>query len=232
MVTIAGNYETLANKKQELIRKSLEGSVFLAPSDADPILELTQVTGTGPTAVIDLAPLPTDWDDLGWLTEDGPAFAREVAQSEVSSWGSNTPTRTDITSDTSTLTLTMQETKLLTIGLATGADLAGIVPAVGTGEVRIDKPRVPASNSYRVLAVAVDRYEGDEIYIGRFMPKAKVTNYAEQSLGGGDGAIPWGVTFTGEEDSVLGFSETYIFGGPGWAKLLVQMGFPALVPAP
>ena len=222
---MAGNYAALANKKQELIRKSLEGSVFMADLDADPIDNLTVATGTPPNQVITLAPLPTDWDDLGWLTEDGPSFAREVAQSEVSSWGSNTPTRTDITSDTSSLTITMQETKLLTIGLATGADMSAITPDATTGEVRIDKPSTSDAKSYRILAVAVDRHEGDEIYIARFMPKAKVSNYAEQSLGGGDGAIPWGVTFTGEEDSELGFSETYLFGGPGWFKLLGAMGF-------
>lgn len=224
MVTIAGNYEALANKKQELIRKSLEGSVFLAPLSADAIDTLTVATGTAPNQVVTLAPLPDDWDDVGWLTDDGPSFAREVAQSDITSWGSNTPTRTDITSDTSSLTITMQETSLLTIGLGTGADLAAVSPDATTGEVRIDKPRTPDAKSYRLLAVAVDRYDGDEIYIARFLPKAKVTNYAEQTLGG-EGAITWGVTFTGEEDSVLGFSETYLFGGPGWLKLLPTMGF-------
>lgn len=217
------NYDALANKKRELIRKGLKGSVFMADLDADPIGDLT----SGATPNITLAPLPTGYDDLGHLTTEGAAFAREVAQADINSWGSNTPTRTDITSDVSSLTVAMQETKLLTIGLGTGADLASLVPDPATGELRIDKPATPDAKSYRVLTVAVDLYQGEEIYIARFLPSAKVTNYAEQALGGSDDGIGWGVTFTGEEDSELGYSESWIFGGQGWHNLLGKMGFDA-----
>ncbi len=216
------NYAGLKNKQQELIRKALEGSAFLAPADADPITTLTEAVST----VVSLKELPEDWDDLGWLSNDGVSFAREVAQSEVTSWGSVTPTRTDITSDTSSATIVAQETKLLTIGLATGADLSAITATAATGEVRIDKPARPSAKRYRLLTLAVDEGDAGEIYVARFFPKAKVTNYAEQSLGGGDDPISWGVTFTGEEDSALGFSESWIFGGPGWKPLLTKMGIP------
>jgi len=217
-------YEELKNKQTELIRKALEGSVFLADVTADPIAELTTYTA-GPPVVIDLTPLPTDWDDLGWLSNDGAAFSRDVSTSDVTSWGSVSPTRSDVTADTSTLTVVAQETKLLTIGLATGADLAAVTPAANSGEVSIEKPARPSSKFYRVLSLAVDLGDAGEIYIGRFMPRAKVTGYAEQSFGGGDDPISWGVTFTGYEDSVLGYSERWIFGGPGWQALLTEMGF-------
>lgn len=222
------SYDALKNKQRELIRKAVKGSAFLAPLSADPIAALTSTVA----GAIELSPLPDDYDDLGWLSSDGAAFAREVSQSEVTSWGSATPTRTDITSDTSTLTVTMQETKLLTIGIATGADLAGIVPDPDTGEVRIDKPVTPEARSYRVLTVAVDRNPatGGEIYIARYMPSAKVSSYAEQSFSGGDDPIAWGVTFTGEVDDTLGSSESWFFGGQGWKDQLVQMGFPAPTP--
>ncbi len=219
-------YEELKNKQTELIRKALEGSVFLADVTADPIDDLTVYTA-GPPVTIDLAPLPTDWDDLGWLSNDGAAFSRDVSTSDVTSWGSVSPTRSDVTADTSTLTVVAQETKLLTIGLATGADLAAVTPAANTGEVSIEKPARPSSKFYRVLSLAVDLGDAGEIYIGRFMPRAKVTSYAEQSFGGGDDPISWGVTFTGYEDSVLGYSERWIFGGPGWQALLTEMGFGA-----
>jgi hypothetical protein len=217
-------YEELKNKQTELIRKALEGSVFLADVTAAPIADLTSYTA-GPPVTIDLAPLPTEWDDLGWLSNDGAAFSRDVSTSDVTSWGSVSPTRSDVTADTSTLTVVAQETKLLTIGLATGADLAAVTPAANTGEVSIEKPARPSSKFYRVLSLAVDLGDAGEIYIGRFMPRAKVTSYAEQSFGGGDDPISWGVTFTGYEDSVLGYSERWIFGGPGWNALLTEMGF-------
>ncbi len=224
-------YEELKNKQTELIRKALEGSVFLADVTADPIDDLTVYTA-GPPVSIDLAPLPTDWDDLGWLSNDGAAFSRDVSTSDVTSWGSVSPTRSDVTADTSTLTVVAQETKLLTIGLATGADLAAVTPAANTGEVSIEKPARPSSKFYRVLSLAVDLGDAGEIYIGRFMPRAKVTSYAEQSFGGGDDPISWGVTLTGYQDSDLGFATAYLFGGPGWNALLTKMGFNAIPAGP
>jgi len=181
--------------------------------------------GFGKDVGVNLKPLPAGMDDLGWLSNDGAQFSRDVSTSDVQSWGSVTPTRSDVTSDTSTLAVTAQETKLLTIGLATGADLAAVTPDANTGEVRIEKPTRPASKHYRALSVSVDLGDAGEIYIARFFPRAKVTNYAEQSFGGGDDPIAWGVTLTGEEDSNLGFSESWLFGGPGWNALLADMGF-------
>lgn len=217
-------YEDLKNKQTELIRKALEGSVFIADV-TDPAIAALTTYAVGPPAVIDLAPLPAGWDDLGWLSNDGAAFSRDVATSDVVSWGSVSPTRSDVTSDTSTVTVVAQETKLLTIGLATGADLAAVTPTVDSGEVSIEKPARPSSKFYRLLSLAVDLGDAGEIYIGRFLPRAKVTSYAEQSFGGGDDPISWGVTFTGYEDSVLGYSERWLFGGPGWQALLTEMGF-------
>lgn len=220
-------YSSVDNKKRELIRKALKGSVFLAPITADPIGALTAATGVAPNKVIDIVPFPDGYEDLGYLSTDGASFAREVSQSEVSSWGSNTPTRTDITADTTSLAVNAQETKLLSIGLATGAELSSLTLNAETGELSISKPDAPASRSYRALALAVDSYQGDEIYIARFLPSAKVTNYAEQSFGGSDDPIGWGVTLTGEKDSTLGYTERWIFGGPGWYKLTSAMGWPA-----
>jgi hypothetical protein len=220
---VAG-YEDLKNKQTELIRKALEGSVFIAPITAPAITTLTTYTA-GPPVVIDLTPLPTGWDDLGWLSGDGAGFSRDVSTSDVTSWGSVSPTRSDVTADTSTLTVTAQETKLLTIGLATGADLAAVTPDANTGEVRVEKPVRPASKHYRALSVAVDLGDAGEIYVARFLPRAKVTNFAEQNFGAGDDPISWGVTLTAEEDSTLGYSESWLFGGPGWNALLEDMGF-------
>ena len=219
------SYADIEERKQQLIRKALKGSVFIADITADPITALT----AGATA--DLSPLPTGYSDLGWLTEEGMPFGRDVGQSNVTSFGSQTPTRTDVTSDTTTLTVIPQETKGVTIGLYTGADMAAIEAAVTTGETWIEKPETTSSRFYRVLALSVDHDdEGEEIYIARFMPRAKVTGYAAQSYQGGDAAVTWGVTFTSEKDSTLGYSEAYIFGGPGWLNLLADMDITQATP--
>lgn len=220
------DFAALANKQQELVRKSLDGSAFIAAPTAAPIANLTTYTA-GPPAVISLTELPADWDDLGLLTGDGMAFSRDVTTSDVTSFGRTTPTRTDITADTTTVTVACQETKLLTIGLATGLDLANVVADPNTGEVRVSKPLRPASKHWRVLTVSVDEGDAGEIYIARFFPNAKVTSYAEQAFTNGDEALTWGVTLTGEADDTLGYSEQWLFGGPGWNALLTQMGFTA-----
>jgi len=212
-------YADIQERKQHLIRKALKGSAFIAPITAPTIESLT--TGAG----ADLATLPDGYGDLGWLTEEGMPFGRDITQSDISSFGSVSPTRTDVTADTTTLTVIAQETKALTIGLATGADFAAIRAAAVTGETRINKPETPSARYYRLLALAVDNSDtGAEIYIARYMPRAKVTGYAAQTYAGGDQAITWGTTFTAYKDDTLGFTESWLFGGPGWLELLEDMG--------
>src|SRR5690606_22568120 len=160
---LMANYSALANKQSELIRKALDGSVFVAPRSADKLTNLTDATG--------LLELPEGWDDLGLLSTDGAQFGRDVSSSEVTSWGQVGPTRSDITADTTTLSFTAQETKLLTIGMYTGADLAAIVADSTTGEVQISKPTRPKAREYQALSLAVDENEAGEIYIARYLPR-------------------------------------------------------------
>lgn len=287
-------YSAIQQKRNELIRKALNGSAFIAPYSASPITNLTQSnssqsaiattitanttigatsvsstvtvpagrvitigagagaetvtttgapTGTGPYLVpvpaltkahssgdaltasavaagVDLAPLPTGYQDAGWMTSAGVAFAEAISSNTTNSWGSTEPTRDDIITETTTAALVLQETKALSIGLYTRTDPTGVQAAMSTGEVQVTKPVTPSALYYRLLALAVDTTASGEIYVARFLPRAKVTSKGNQplSLSGTDG-ITWEVTFTGFNDSVLGYSERFIFGGPGWQAL-------------
>lgn len=222
------SYDALKKKQTELIRKAVDGSVFVADIDAPLITTLTQITG----GVIDLMALPEGYTDLGYLTEDGVGFAREVATSDITSWGSLTPTRSDITSDSTSLSLTAQETNIVSLGLSMGRDMSTVVPTAGTGEVDIKKALTPSKRQYRVLALAVDRAPEGEIYMARFFPRGEVSAFGDESFSGGDSAIERPVTMAGKVDTAAGYSERWLFGGPGWHALLVQMGFPAAAPAP
>lgn len=223
------SYDTLSKKQAELIRKATDGSVFIAPASATGITTLTVAeSGTGATTVIGLSALPTDWADLGYLTEDGVGFTRDVSTSEVTSWQSVTPTRTDITADTTTISVTAQETNIYTIGLATGMDIAGLKAtggAVNTAEVTISKPARPSQKFYRLLTLAVDENESGKIYIGRYFPRVRVTAFGDQSFSGGDGVIEWPVTLQALHDSTAGYSERWLLGGPGWKSSMTSMGF-------
>ena len=222
-------FADLRDKKNELIRKATDGSLFVAEGTAGLITSLTTYTA-GPPVVIAPTPLPEGYNDVGWVTSDGFGTSRDVTNSEITSFGSTSPTRTDVVSDTTTLTGTMQETKLLTLGLATGADLAAITADADSGEVVIKKPTRPRAKNYRGLLLVVDENESGEIYIARFFPRLKVTNFAEQNFTSGDEAITWGVTWTAEEDSTYGASESWLFGGPGWKAILDDMGIPNATP--
>lgn len=192
--------------------------MFAAPFSAAAITNLT----SGASAA--LVALPTGYKDLGHLSTDGASFGRETTVSEVRSFGSAEPTRSDMTSDTITMSITAQEHKALTLGMYTGADLTAATATAVTGEYQIAKPTVPGINFYRVLGLFVDRTDAGDIYLGRFMPRAQITELGEQSFGDGDDPIQFPMTFTGKEDSVLGYSHKWIFAGPGWLALLADMG--------
>lgn len=212
-------YDALQTKKNQLIRKFRNGSVFGASYASDPIDTLTDATDGG------LAALPTGYKDWGWFTDDGLQYSRDVETSDTTSAGSNEPTRTDIDSDTTSLQVVFQETRLETIGLYMGVDLTAAKAAAGAGaELLIKKPQTPPELYYRVLALAVDESTGGEIYIARFFPRAKVTNFGDQQVQRGEDAIGYDVTFQAFVDSDYGSSEGWIFAGPGWEALLADMG--------
>ncbi len=176
---------------------------------------------------IDLNALPAGWEDLGWISTDGATYGRETEVSDVNSFGSVEPTRSDVTRDTITMSVVAQETKMLTLGLYTGADTSALRANATTGEFSISKPAVPGFRYYRVLGVFVDRDDdGQEIYIARYMPRCRITEWGEQQFTDGDDPIGYSMTFTGFEDSVVGYSHRWWFGGSGWKSLLTNMGIP------
>ena len=210
-------YDALASKKANLIRKARKGSVFVAPSTAAHI-----DTQTDPTSKM-LATLPVGYSDLGWMSDDGAQFSSDIDVADVTSWGSTTPTRTDINQESSELQIACQETNLWTIGLTVGVATAGIT-AAANGEVKILKPLQPVKQSYRVLSLAVDENAAGEIYVARYWPNAEVTDKDDQAFSSGDDPLMWSVTMSARPDADLGTPEVWLFGGPGWFALLDDMG--------
>ena len=83
-------YDQLKNKQSELIRKALEGSVFLASYTTALPTRLTAGDAS------QLVPLPDGFTDLGWVDKgDGATWSRSVDTSDVESWGAVEPTRSD-----------------------------------------------------------------------------------------------------------------------------------------
>jgi hypothetical protein len=212
-------YSDLNGKKQQLIRKSLAGSFYLGAYSVTAVTALTDTDG-------DLLALPVGMRDAGHFTDDGLRFPRSVEQSEITSFGENSATRVDPTSDTETIEVDFQETNKLTISLATGVAEASLVPDVTSAELKVPKPGVASAARYfRALAIAVDGPPEAEIYIARFYPRIKITDFAEQAFSKGDEALQWGFTFQAFKDSVLGYDLCYYFAGPGWEALKADMGW-------
>lgn len=214
------NFEALTAKKNDLVRKTVDCSFFIAPHTAGGLTSLTD-TDKG------LLALPAGWEDVGLLSKDAIKHQRKVDVSDIKSAGRTDPTRSDITSDQTTIQIGCQETKLITIGLGTGADPSSITPDPTTGEVSIAKPTRPKPRYYRGLSLGVDEIDAGEIYIARYFPRVRVTDYDDQPYAPDDDeASPlYGVTLTAYTDSVAGYSERWLFGGPGWHSLLAEMGF-------
>jgi len=212
------SYVDWEERTSSLIRKSLRGSAFIAPYATANLAALT----TGSNA--SLVTLPTGYQDLGWVTKDGMGFGRETENSEVTSFGSSTPTRTDQTSDVLQMTVTAQETKLLTLGLYIGVNTANVTAAATTSEVRIAKPGVALNYHYRLLALFVDENEAGEIYMARYFPYAKVIERGEQNMSDGDDPVTYALTFRGEPDPTTGIDGEWIYGGPGWKSMITAMG--------
>ena len=212
-------WDELKRHQTHLIRKALEGSTFIAPTSAQLITALTDESS-------ELLALPDGYVDVGLVSDDGPQFGAEVESSDITSWGHVQPTRRDIISDVTTLSIVPQETNRWTVALYAGVDPDALTPDATSGELVIEKPTRPAPRYYRVLTIGVDESDAGEIYIARYLPRASVTDKDDQAFqSSSDEALSWPVTLTGYLDSVAGYSEAFFFGGPGWKALLSDMGF-------
>lgn len=215
-------FDALQQRKNELIRKALEGSVFVAPFTAD--LPTTLTSGSNG----DLNALPTGYVDVGWVDDkQGATWSRKPTTADVTSWGSVEPTRTDITKDDRVVKFTAQETKAITLELAEGVDMSGVTPDGTTGEVSFSSSTRPETRYYRVFGLFVDGDGADSIYIGRLLPRAVVTSIGDQVWSNTADALVYPLEMSARIDSVAGYSVKHFFGGPGWQAILSELGFGA-----
>lgn len=215
---------SIAERQQNLIRKAQDAVVFVADESAQAIEAITVDDPGNPGTPI-LITLPSGWTSLGHHTEDdGINWTRDVSSEDVRSHGSSEPTRRDIVSDVSGLTVLAQESKEKTMELFHNMDLSGVVADATTSEVGFNRPTVPATRYYQLLALASDGAGADIIYFARFCPRVAVTDFAEQPWTKAD-AVRWPLTFTAFVDSTLGYSMREMWGGQGMQTLATDMGF-------
>ena len=211
-------WAAIRSQHTQLARKALEGSAFLAATSATAITALT--TGSGAS----LQTLPAGYSDLGVLSTDGTQFGRDVSSIDVTGWGYTDPIRSDVSKDTDTIKVLCKETNVHTLGLYTGAAESSIVALATTKETIIDKPALPPSRFYRLLVLARDDSDGGDVYIGRFFPRVRVSDFGSQSWQNSADGLQYEVTLTSFVDSTIGYSARWLVGGPGWQSLQTAMG--------
>ncbi|MCA1191616.1 hypothetical protein [Saccharopolyspora sp. 6V] len=215
---------TFAPRRTKLIRKALDATVIAAPEDGEAIEAIT----TGATRQL-ITP-PTGWGPLGHHTEEeGLNWTRETENSDVRSHGSSEPTRRDIVSDVTGLTMIAQETNMRTLSMFHNIDESAITQDETTSEISLNRSSTPQTRFYRLLALAQDGAGDQLVYFARFLPRVSITEYAEQSWTKGQ-ELRYSLTFTAYVDDELGYSMREMWGGPGIVELSEQMGLPAPTP--
>lgn len=215
----------LARHQRELIFKPLEAHVFGAPMSAAAVQFITSGVGA------ELAELPVGWFDYGLcLKGDGITWGRDQNQSGIEAIGYRDPVRIDVITDNFNMQFTALETNRHTIETSLMQDLTLVTPALITGEVAFDQ-KVNKPPAQRLLTIARDGSGDDTVFIGRQFYAGQVAETGEQVLSDADnGALGWQLNVQGLVDSTAGVAVRHYFGGPGWRKRLVDMGFPALLP--
>lgn len=214
------DYTSLAHRQATLIRKALQGSVFIAPYSAAAITTIT--TGSSQ----DVTPLPTGYIDAGMVDKrNAVTWASKVTNQEVMAWGDVYPARRDITKIDASVKFTMLETNKTSLQLYIGQDLTATPIDPVTKELKILQAARPQPIPYRLLGIFQDGAGANAIYVARFYPRAFVIDIADQKWDDDQDALSYDVTMVAQNDAVLGTPVVHFFGGPGWAATLAATGF-------
>lgn len=203
-----------AMKNRGLIRKSLDSIVLWGESSA-----------ALPTTIVSAGSLviPTGFTALGWHSEDGLQWSREVETSTITGHGATEPLRSDTRRVNQSLEITALETNIQTLSHSLGVALAK--SAGSTSELVITEPGRPKARYGRLLALSVDDTEFGEFYSAKLYSSAKVDATSPGAWSDGDNAQQHGLTFGAYRDATAGWAVRHFFGGPGFAGLRTAMGF-------
>lgn len=223
MTTPVTTVEALgAGNNPNLIFKAQGGFIFSAPLTVAVPAAFT--TGNG-SQLVELD--PDDWTGLGLVDKGaGITFPRETGSEDTESWGYNEPTRTDITSDITSATFTLQETSRAVLEMYDFVDLSAVTPDATTGEFGYNKPLASAPVFRRLIFFAYDGAGTDRRYRFQIMPRAQVTAVEDESWAQAT-ATAYPMTVRATVDTVLGYAVRKVFGGPGQLARNAAAGFGA-----
>lgn len=147
---------------------------------------------TSATAPTDAAAsLPTGFEDLGYVSEDGVTEANSQTIEKIKAWQKSAVVRSTVTEGETTYALTLIQTNADTLAEYYGAAVAS------DGSIIIDPTRERPHRSY-----IIDVIDGDEL-IRTYIPDGQVTEVGDQVYQAG-APIGYEITITAYDNTALG----------------------------
>lgn len=210
-------FESIADRKAQLIRKGIKGAVLVGKYDVAPLI-LTLVATGGQIE------LPATYESAGWLSTDGTTKSQNRTLSAINGWGSTSVLRQDITADEKSLQFSCIEDRRVARELYEGIDLSGVTMSAD-GELKYDIPDRPAVMYWRAVEIVADGDGDDLIYLATAYHKATVGETGDLVQANGDDPTTRQVTLNAVPDDVTGTLGTNFIFGPGALKYAEDMGY-------
>ena len=211
-------FDSVAAFQSLLQRKALVGAVLVADYATAALTDICTSGGT-----LDAL---TGYSSLGKLTSDGLTLSNSQEKQESRGWGDTaSPSRNDITSASSSMAFSAMESNAPVIDAFWGVDQTAVTASATTGSVVFDLPPLPVLRNKRVLGLFRDTNQsnGLDIYLGVHYPRANISQNGDQTLVNNDLTYP--MTAQALVDDVEGTPVRLMWGGPGLAGVLADMGY-------
>lgn len=201
--------ELTGNQSTQMF-KALGGIIYSAPMAIAIPAAFTETSSASLTQLD-----PNNWTRLGLITKgEGITFSREMSTEDEESWGYSEPTRTDITTDTTSAAFTLQETKRAVLEMYDFVDLSAASPDATTGEFAYSKPMTSSLTYRRMIYMAVDGAGTDRRYRFKIMPRAQVVGVQDE-VWSQTAVTKYPFTVRATVDPVLGYAVRNVLAGPG-----------------
>lgn len=210
-------FESIADRKQQLIRKGIKGLVAVGKYGTAPLLTTLVATGGQ-------IELPITYESCGWLSEDGSTKAQNRTLSQIRGWGSTSVLREDITGDEKSLQFTMIEDRRVSRELYEGVDLSAVTMSAA-GELKYDIPDRPSVQYWRAVELVADGAGDSLIYLATAYHKTSVGETGDLVQANGDDPTTRQVTLSAVPDDVTGTLGTNFIFGPGALAYADEMGY-------
>jgi hypothetical protein len=210
-------FESIADRKSQLIRKGIKGAVLVGKYGTAPLITTLVATGGQ-------IELPGTYESAGWLSTDGATKAQNRTLSAINGWGSTSVLRQDITADEKSLQFSMIEDRRVARELHEGIDLSGAQMSIA-GELKYDIPDRPAVQYWRAVEIIADNDGAELVYLATAYHKAVVGDTGDVVEANGDDPITRQVTLNAVPDDVTGTLGTNFIFGPGALLYADAMGY-------